>query len=226
MRGRDAPPAPRSRAAALAREYLARGDATGWFEALYREAAGDPSRISWADLAPNPSLVRWVSDWGFCGAGKRALVVGSGLGDDAEYLAGLGCAVTAFDVSETAVGWCRRRFPDSRAAYRVADLFALPAEWRAGFDFVLEAYTLQVLPEPLRPRAMEALAQTLAPGATLLVITRGRDPAAPLPVMPWPMTKAEVGFFARLGLREIRLADFFDAETPPVRRLLAEYRRP
>jgi GNAT superfamily N-acetyltransferase len=34
----------------LASESLARGDAIGWFETLYREAAGDWSRISWADL--------------------------------------------------------------------------------------------------------------------------------------------------------------------------------
>jgi hypothetical protein len=91
-----------------------------------------------------------------------------------------------------------------------------------GFDFVLESYTLQVLPPELRPVAAGAIAGLLAPGGTLLVIARGRasheDPGA----MPWPLTPAELrGMFA--GLRLVRFDDFVDDEHPPVRRLRAEY---
>jgi len=49
----------RSKARQLAREHLDRGDALGWFEVLYAAAKGGPSVIPWADMAPNPNLVRW-----------------------------------------------------------------------------------------------------------------------------------------------------------------------
>ena len=45
----------------LAQEHLSRNDPTGWFEALYRKAGGDPGVVPWADLAPNPNLVQWLT---------------------------------------------------------------------------------------------------------------------------------------------------------------------
>jgi len=47
----------RARARELAKTFLERGDAKGWFEALYAEADDDAERIPWADLIPNPHLV-------------------------------------------------------------------------------------------------------------------------------------------------------------------------
>jgi 2-polyprenyl-3-methyl-5-hydroxy-6-metoxy-1,4-benzoquinol methylase len=208
----------RERARELARRALARGDATGWFEELYAEARSEAD-ISWADLVPNPSLVAWLDAHTVTG---RALKVGAGLGDDAEELARRGLTVTAFDVAPTAVGWARRRFPDSSVDYVVADVLAPPAEWRGAFDFVLEAYTLQVLPPDQRPVAARAIAATVAPGGTLLVVARGRGEGEDEGAMPWPLTPGELrGYFAGLTLQ--RFEDFLDAEEPPVRRLRAEY---
>ena len=157
------------------------------------------------------------------GKEKAALVVGCGLGDDAEELARLGFRVTAFDISETAVDWCRRRFPASAVEYRVADLFAPPASWARAFDFVLEAHTLQVLPSRVRQRAAERIASLVTPGGTLLVICRGRglddDPGD----MPWPLTRAELDVFKRCALQETSFEDYLDGETPPVRRFRVEY---
>jgi protein-L-isoaspartate O-methyltransferase len=48
--------------------------------------------------------------------GKRALVVGCGLGYDAEFLARLGYAVTGFDVAPTAIERAVRENPGSAAA--------------------------------------------------------------------------------------------------------------
>jgi ubiquinone/menaquinone biosynthesis C-methylase UbiE len=150
------------------------------------------------------------------------MVVGAGLGDDAEELARRGLAVTAFDVAPTAVDWARRRFADSAVDYVVADVLAPPPEWQAAFDFVLESYTLQVLPPALRPLAADAIAAMLAPGGTLLVIARGRHPHEDDGAMPWPLTPDELrGLFA--DLRLVRFEDFLDDEDPPVRRLRAEY---
>jgi SAM-dependent methyltransferase len=218
----DGEAAKRATARALAAAALQRGDPTGWFEELYAGAAR-AAEVPWADLVPNPLMVAWLEREGVSGDGRRALKVGAGLGDDAEELARRGFAVTAFDVAPSAVAWARRRFPDSRVDYLVADVLAPPEHWRGAFDFVLESYTLQVLPPELRPVAARAIAATLARGATLLVIARGRDEDEDRGAMPWPLTPAELrGLFT--GLELVAFEDFRDDEDPPVRRLRAAYR--
>jgi SAM-dependent methyltransferase len=214
----------RAGARALAAAALGRGDATGWFEELY-SGATSTDHVPWADLVPNPSMVEWLDRNAVAGADRRALKVGAGLGDDAEELARRGFAVTAFDIAPSAVAWARRRFPDSKVDYIVADVLAPPAQWRGAFDVVIESYTLQVLPPELRPVAAEAIAATLAAGATLLVIARGRDEDEDRGAMPWPLTPAELRGLSA-SLRLVSFEDFRDDEDPPVRRLRAEYRAP
>ncbi len=109
------------------------------------------------------------------GHGRRALIVGCGLGDDAEELAARDFQVTAFDVSVAAIDWCRRRFPNSEVDYEAADLLDPPQAWHGAFDLVVEIYTLQVLPPELRAKAMANLASFVARGGTLLVVARGRE---------------------------------------------------
>jgi 2-polyprenyl-3-methyl-5-hydroxy-6-metoxy-1,4-benzoquinol methylase len=48
-----------------------------------------------------------------------------GYGDDAHWLAARGCAVTAFDISPTAVAAAENRFPPSPVVCKVADLLDL-----------------------------------------------------------------------------------------------------
>lgn len=216
-------PVDRSRARALARESVQRGDAVGWFESLYREAAEGTTVVPWVDLIPNPHLVAWLDRSG-AGSG-RALDVGCGLGDNAEELARRGFQVVAFDVSATAVQQSRDRFPSSSVVYTVADLLVPPAPWRGAFDLVAETYTLQVLPPAARAHAIEALRGSVAPGGVLLVIARGREADEPEGNMPWPLTRAEIEAIATAELRLVRFEDFVDDEDPPVRRFRAEFRR-
>ena len=215
----------RKQVRAIAHEHLARGDALGWFEAVYSAAAGDVDRVPWADRVANPLLIGWLERELVRGDGRRALVVGCGLGDDAVALADRGFVVTAFDLSPTAIGWCHRRFPDSPVDWRVADLFALRADLHGAFDFVFEAYTLQSFGDaPMRNGAMRALAATVARGGTLLVVARGRDLEAQVDGPPWPLALAELAPIERAGLRCEHHEDFYDDE--PQRRLRVEYRRP
>lgn len=214
----------RARARALADAAIGRGEPLAWFDELYDIAAGDPRAIQWADLSPNPHLLAWLGHGHT--VGERALVVGCGLGDDAEELARRGCRVTAFDISPTAVAWCRMRFPDSPVAYVGGDALAPNPAWAATFDVVFEAYTLQVLQTGLRAKAIAGIAGCLAPSGTLLVVARGREPADDPGAMPWPLARRELDRFTAHGLVEVTFEDFFDDEVPPTRRFRVEYRRP
>ncbi|MEO9139844.1 MAG: methyltransferase domain-containing protein [Jatrophihabitans sp.] len=189
-------------AGSLAAQSLAQGDPTGWFDRLYRAAADGATLVPWDSDSANPILVDWSA--GLPAAiGQRAMVVGCGLGRDAEHLAWLGYDTTAFDVAPTAIAGARARYPDSIVDYRVADLFALPDEWIARFDLVVESYTVQALPVALHTRASAAVTSLVAPAGTLLVISAvgasGVDVAGP----PWPLTAAEIDRFAADGL-EVR----------------------
>jgi hypothetical protein len=218
----------RARARAIANEFLARGDAIGWFEAFYRDAGGVDARVPWADLQGHPLLVGWLDRQRVRGGGRRALVVGGGLGEDSEALASAGFEATGFDVSPTAIEWCRKRFPQSRVDYRAADLFRAPSEWRKAFDLVLELYTLQALPQELRLDAARGIADFVAPQGELLVITRGREPEEPLAELPWPLVKSELAAFETLGLRESRFEDLGDGGSSdrPGRHFRVHYRAP
>ncbi len=216
----------RLKAREIAHQYLAAGDALGWFEDLYSQAQGDPSMIPWADLAPNPNLAAWLDAHRVNGRGKSALKIGCGLGDDAEELARRGFDTTGFDISGAAVSWCRKRFPCSSVNYRTLDLFNAPREWEQRFDFVLESYTLQVLPPGLRKKAIRAICRFVRAGGRLLVIARGRGPGGDEGSMPWPVLRSELEEVQAQGLREASFEDYMDREDPPVRRFRALYERP
>ena len=196
-----------------------------WFEQLYSEAAGDSGQIPWADMTANPNLTEWLSQQEIIRTDSKALVVGCGLGDDAEALNALGMRVTAFDISSTCIEWCRRRFTNSSVCYQTADLFDSPAAWHQAFDFVLESYTLQALPPKLFEPAVDRIADFVAPGGRLLVICRGRNAEDEPGKMPWPLTREQMDRFTERGLRLIQFDDYVEAEDPPVRRFRAEYRR-
>ncbi|MDP6796632.1 MAG: class I SAM-dependent methyltransferase [Candidatus Krumholzibacteria bacterium] len=214
----------RATAREIAHKHLDAGDPLGWFEDLYSQAGEDTSIIPWADLTPNPNLIDWLDQNGTACSGL-AVKIGSGLGDDAEELARRGFDTTAFDISESAVACSRVRFPDTSVSYRHADLFSAPSEWHGRFDFVMESYTLQVLPPNLRKEAIRCIASFVASGGTLLVIARGREPSESEGKMPWPLTKEELALFQSHGLKQISFDDYVDNEDPPVRRFRVTYVR-
>lgn len=195
------------------------------FEEIYARAGADLTSIPWASLAPNPALVAWL-DRQPAGDGATALVVACGLGDDAEELARRGHAVTAFDVSPTAIELCRKRFPESTVDYVVADLFELPAAWTRSFDVVIEIRTLQSLPPERRRAAAEAIASTIASGGRLLVRTAARAPDEPLTSRPWPLTRRELDAFTTAGLIELELRDEPPGPGRRFRTFTAIYARP
>jgi SAM-dependent methyltransferase len=193
---------PSEQARRRASEALAAGDPTAWFEPLYAAAAVGDAVVPWARGEPNAEIAAWAE--GRTGEGKRAVVIGSALGDDAEFVASLGYDTVAFDVSASAVAAVRGLFPGSTVDYVVADLLALPTEWLQGFDVVVEISTVQALPRDLRPAAVEAVTGLLAPDGTLLVgAFAAEQPEFDGP--PWPLTRQDVESFATTGVRLLTL---------------------
>jgi SAM-dependent methyltransferase len=176
------------------------------FEEIYARAGQDLGAIPWAALAPNPALVGWL-DQQPPPAGDPALVIGCGLGDDAEEAARRGYQVTAFDLSPTAIRHCRERFPSSAVDYQVADLFRLPAHWNGAFSLAVEIRTLQSLRLPERAAATAAIAATVAPGGRVFVRALARDDGEPPASRPWPASRRELRGFLEAGLREAEFAD-------------------
>jgi hypothetical protein len=109
--------------------------------------------------------------------------------------------------------------------YQVADACDLPKSWLGTFDFVFEAYTLQVLPMDLRKRACDQIAGCLGLAGQLLVVARARESHEPEGNMPWPLTRVDLSEFEKKGLKLVRLEDYLDEEESPVRRFRALYSR-
>jgi threonine dehydrogenase-like Zn-dependent dehydrogenase len=208
----------------LATESLADNDPTGWFERLYANAAEGAAVVPWDRGRPTPLLVEWAEAADLTGNGRRAVVVGAALGDNAEYIARRGFTTVAFDVSPTAVQLARQRFPDSIVEYRAADLLDAPVEWRDAFALVVEVATIQSLPYDIRGAAIVHVGQMVAPGGTLIVIAYGTadgpDPDGP----PWPLTRKEIDTFATGDLRPARIEEIYD-ETSRILRWRAEFTR-
>ena len=201
------------------------GDVTGWFDRIYSSAGRDGRAVPWANLTAHPDFSEWVQQSEVKGAGRRALVVGCGLGDDAEAVADLGFEVTAFDVAPTAIDWCSERFPDSKVSYQVADLFETPQEWNAAFDFVLEVRTVQSLPPEIQEMAIEQIARFPAPGGTLLVSCIARKPATKVGGPPWPLARPALEGYLAMGLEQVEVKETVLRREPMVWNLRIEYRR-
>ena len=206
----------------LATDAVKQQDPSSWFEPLYAEAEGNSAQVPWAKNQAHPYLQQWLKEPQK--AGKLALVIGCGLGDDAELLASIGYQVTAFDISPTAIAWCQERFPESPVNYLVADLFNLDPDWQNKFDFVFECRNIQALPLDVRSQVIRAITTLVAQDGTLLVVTRHRDnntiPEGP----PWALSDDELSQFIELGLTEVRCDRFLEGEQVKIEQYRIEYR--
>jgi len=209
----------------LSKSYAEKGAPNGWFEEFYAGAEGDIHKVFWADLAPNPVLVDWLETHP-APPGRRAVTVGCGLGDDAELLAKYGYAVTAFDISPTAIEMCQKRYPESEVTYLVGDLFKPQPAWVRGFDLVYECNTTQILAEPQRSQSVKAIAELAAPGGLVLVSCRSRAAGDDPSTFPRAMDRTEMDGYVRAGLLESSFDAYDDQQDPPVPHFFAVYLRP
>ena len=162
-------------------------DPLSWFEELYCSSRRDRRLIPWDWMEPHPFLVEWTQENQHTG---RALVVGSGLGEDAAFLYEKGWKVTAFDVSESAVEWASQLHKGKEIDWLVGDLVQPEQSWKEAFDLVLEVHILQAIPEEIRNSAYRNLSPLLNRNGLLMCIGRlanGLEEQNDAP--PWPLSR-------------------------------------
>jgi len=209
----------------LASQAIQQSNPSAWFDVLYAESNGDVTQIPWAKLTPHPYLEDWLTTHAPQGKGRSALVIGCGLGDDAQALAQSGFQVTAFDISPIAVTWCQQRFPHSPVTYVVADLLAVPTQWHQAFDLVVESRNIQALPLSIRSTVIQSVASMVAVKGTLLIITRFREIEAEPDGPPWALSNSELAQFEELGLNEVSRVLFFEPDKTNIKQLRIEYQK-
>ena len=180
------------------------GEPTRWFEEIWSAGARDEIEVPW-DREAAYAPVRDFVDAAGAGEGRRAVVVGAGVGADAELLAARGYSTVAFDIAPSAVELARRRHPGSAVSYRVADLLDLPADLVHAFDLVIEVFTVQALPRSLRPDAVAGIRRLLAPHGQALVVQFVRPDGAADVGPPWLLDRAEMESFAADDVHLARL---------------------
>ncbi len=171
-----------------------------WFEELYDSSRRDRKLIPWDWMEPHPFLVEWLEENQHIGS---ALVVGSGLGEDAAFLHDKGWEVTAFDVSESAIEWAKQLHKGTKIDWSVGDLLQPDDSWLGRFDLVLEVHILQAIPEEIRNRAYRNLAPLLASEGFLVCIGRlDEETAEKENTPPWPLSREFVRQIGE-GLSEV-----------------------
>lgn len=210
----------------MVREYQENDDPTGWFDSIYKDAQGDYKAVFWADLEASPYLVDWLKNNKIDKSNKKAIVIGCGVGDDAEALSQYGYEVTAFDISQSAIDLCEKRYPDTKVKYLVADLFDYPKEWFKSFDLVYECNTIQVLPGKYRIQARKAISSLLSKDAFVLVSCRSRNKNEKENEIPLPLDKEEIDKFTTEDkLKECSFLAYDDSQIPSVPHFFAVYQK-
>lgn len=190
------------------------GEPTRWFEELWSSAVRGEVDTPWPRTEPMPAVAQHLATTQ-PGDGRRAVVVGVGLGADAQATAAHGWATTAFDISPSAIELVTARYPDSPVDYRVADLLDLPDELRGAFDLVVEVFTVQAMPPTVRERAGAGLRALLRPGGELLAVQVVRADGSPYPEEPpWPLDEAEIRALAADDVTLVSLDRLDDDQWP------------
>ena len=197
------------------------GEPLRWFEELYAGANRNSNEIPWARMEPHPKLVEWIANQP--DVQGKAVVIGCGLGDDAEWLSVAGFEVTAFDISESSIQWCKERFPSTAVDYIVADLLNPPEAWFNAFDLVVEIHILQAIPEEVRDPAAAQIPCLLNSDGSLLCIGRLAGLQTPNESPPpWPLSRTWLeGRFS--SLNPTYFQHFTYEESPSIDRYLASW---
>jgi SAM-dependent methyltransferase len=101
----------------------------------------------------------------------RILVLGSGTGHDAAYLAGQGHIVTAIDFSAEAITRSKQQYGEvENLTFHEMDVFKLPENWTGRFDVIFEHTCFCAVSPDRREELIQIWRRLLSPGGHLLGI--------------------------------------------------------
>ena len=185
-----------------------------FFESVYENADHDDlAAIPWATLAPNVYLEKHLNQHESV-TGKKALVIGCGLGDDALILEKHGYEVDAMDISPSAIALAKKRHPESDVNFHVGDIYDMPESSKGKYDFVYEGLTIQSLPPKDREKLVKIIVSLIARDGELLVYAHTQNDEDSYGGPPWPFYADEFKLFENEGLQKIY--DKKEDETMPV----------
>ncbi len=121
----------------------------------------------WDKGAPHPALVDFLQAQPPRG---KILVPGCGLGHDVRALARVGGEVTGLDIAPGAIARAEAFAKTGGENYLCADLFDLPPDLRASFDWVWEHTCFCAIEVERRADYVRAVVTALKPGAHLLAV--------------------------------------------------------
>lgn len=171
-----------------------------FFESIYKNADKDKlSDIPWATLSPNKHLLKYLNEKDDMTYGE-ALVIGCGLGDDAEALSQMGYTVDAIDISPTAIAMAKERFSGNDIDFRVEDIFKLPSFMLGKYDFVFESRTIQSLDPKYKNELTKSISTLLARNGELLLHTNIQNDNENLGGPPWPLYRNDLLMFEEYDL--------------------------
>lgn len=128
----------------------------------------------WAAGQPNRAVEQLFSDPGFRPA--RVMELGCGDGTNAVFMAKAGCAVTAVDISETAIGIAREKAREAGVTcdFRAQDIFSLESSCE-GFDFLLDKGCFHHIPLVNVEKYHRLVSNSLRSGARFFLICHSYD---------------------------------------------------
>ena len=173
-----------------------------FFETVYQNASDDLSSIPWATMSANVHLLEYLKEAEDV-KGKRALVIGCGLGDDAVVLAKKGYETDAIDISSTAIEMAKERFGESGVHFSVQDIFALSKDFNEAYDFVYEGLTIQSLPREQRKLVVDIISGLVTKGGKLFVYAHGQKDEDDYGGPPWPLYSHEFDLFLDKGFKAV-----------------------
>jgi len=188
-----------------------------FFESIYENADHENlAAIPWATLAPNVYLEKHLSQHDVV-SGKKALVIGCGLGDDALILEKHGYEVEAIDISPSAIALAKKRHPESKVDFHVGDIYDMPESSIGKYDFVYEGLTIQSLPPKDRETLVSIIVSLVAKEGELLVYANTQDDEDSYGGPPWPLYDDEFKLFEKEGLMKVH------AEKEDINKPIAPY---
>jgi 2-polyprenyl-3-methyl-5-hydroxy-6-metoxy-1,4-benzoquinol methylase len=214
----------------MVKTHYENNDPYGWCDSIYTDAKGDYNSVFWADLKPSAYLIKWLEKNPLTTSPKdsnnKAVVIGCGVGDDAQALSDYGYEVTAFDISQEAINLCKKRYPNSKVNYLLANLFDYSKDWLSNFDLIYECNTIQILPNQYRIDARIQIAKLLKLNGNILVSCRSREKGEQEDDIPLPLNFDEINTFVTVEeLKEISFLAYDDDQIPSIPHFFACYKR-